>query len=134
MRISDWSSDVGSSDVYAQGGVEDERRQTDGLIVGVENVVEPRHRPVEIPEEAHARPLPRHARLVPVGLIGRYAEEGAVRVVEGAVRGGQKPDRIAGLTRRGRAVEGQRSEERRVGKECVSTCRSRWSPYNYKKK
>src|SRR3546814_12231263 len=27
-----------------------------------------------------------------------------------------------------------RSEERRVGKECVSTCRSRWSPYPYKKK
>src|SRR3546814_9094512 len=24
----------------------------------------------------------------------------------------------------------QRSEERRVGKECVSTCRSRWSPYH----
>src|SRR3546814_11531361 len=27
----------------------------------------------------------------------------------------------------------ERSEERRVGKECVSTCRSRWSPYHYKK-
>src|SRR3546814_18808497 len=27
-----------------------------------------------------------------------------------------------------------RSEERRVGKECVSTCRSRWSPYNSTKK
>src|SRR3546814_13873486 len=27
-----------------------------------------------------------------------------------------------------------RSEERRVGKECVSTCRSRWAPYNKKKK
>src|SRR3546814_12402187 len=27
-----------------------------------------------------------------------------------------------------------RSEERRVGKECVRTCRSRWSPYHYKKK
>src|SRR3546814_20550043 len=26
--------------------------------------------------------------------------------------------------------EGDRSEERRVGKECVSTCRSRWSPYH----
>src|SRR3546814_7373611 len=26
-----------------------------------------------------------------------------------------------------------RSEERRVGTECVSTCRCRWSPYNYKK-
>src|SRR3546814_18137250 len=27
----------------------------------------------------------------------------------------------------------ERSEERRVGKECVSTCRDRWSPYQYKK-
>src|SRR3546814_13177704 len=26
-----------------------------------------------------------------------------------------------------------RSEERRVGKECVRTCRSRWSSYHYKK-
>src|SRR3546814_14829814 len=28
---------------------------------------------------------------------------------------------------------GLRSEERRVGKECVSTCRSRWQPYHLKK-
>src|SRR3546814_18603162 len=28
---------------------------------------------------------------------------------------------------------GNRSEERRVGKECVSKCRSRWSPYHKKK-
>src|SRR3546814_16039008 len=27
-----------------------------------------------------------------------------------------------------------RSEERRGGKDCVSTCRSRWSPYQYKNK
>src|SRR3546814_11695584 len=27
------------------------------------------------------------------------------------------------------AAEAKRSEERRVGKECVGTCRSRWSPY-----
>src|SRR3546814_14465500 len=33
----------------------------------------------------------------------------------------------------GPAVLRHRSEERRVGKECVSTCRSRWSPYHYKK-
>src|SRR3546814_17755286 len=32
------------------------------------------------------------------------------------------------------AVQWVRSEERRVGKECVSTCRSRWSPYHSKKK
>src|SRR3546814_13067919 len=28
------------------------------------------------------------------------------------------------------ALDAHRSEERRVGKECVSTCRSRWSPYH----
>src|SRR3546814_12912543 len=35
-------------------------------------------------------------------------------------------------SRGGAAVRrsGRRSEERRVGKECVSTCRSRWSPYH----
>src|SRR3546814_15230531 len=32
------------------------------------------------------------------------------------------------------AVTTRRSEERRVGKECGSTCRSRWSPYHEKKK
>src|SRR3546814_20468649 len=31
-------------------------------------------------------------------------------------------------------LRSSRSEERRVGKECVSTCRSRWLPYHYKKK
>src|SRR3546814_1101954 len=44
----------------------------------------------------------------------------------------------SGLVRCGRepawpsldAREQCRSEERRVGKECVSTCRSRWSPYH----
>src|SRR3546814_8248223 len=35
------------------------------------------------------------------------------------------------LARLGTAISAQqRSEERRVGKECVSTCRSRWSPYH----
>src|SRR3546814_7568554 len=29
-----------------------------------------------------------------------------------------------------RSCPARRSEERRVGKECVSTCRSRWSPYH----
>src|SRR3546814_8143559 len=35
-----------------------------------------------------------------------------------------------GFVRDGIDVVGKRSEERRVGKECVSTCRSRWSPYH----
>src|SRR3546814_15350944 len=41
---------------------------------------------------------------------------------------GQQPGGIFGSDENIR--EGKRSEERRVGKECVSTCRSRWSPYN----
>src|SRR3546814_13643515 len=41
-------------------------------------------------------------------------------------------DLAAHLRRGGRVLGlcGGRSEERRVGKECVSTCRSRWSPYH----
>src|SRR3546814_13482693 len=35
----------------------------------------------------------------------------------------------AGGTIAGMSLLFSRSEERRVGKECVSTCRSRWSPY-----
>src|SRR3546814_12987323 len=34
------------------------------------------------------------------------------------------------LTLNQRVLGSSRSEERRVGKECVSTCRSRWSPYH----
>src|SRR3546814_4744507 len=39
-----------------------------------------------------------------------------------AAKGGQVEYRVE--------KAGIRSEERRVGKECVSTCRSRWSPYH----
>src|SRR3546814_19505345 len=47
---------------------------------------------------------------------------------------------VAARRRRGQRQRGVelpahiRSEERRVGKECVSTCRFRWSQYNFKKK
>src|SRR3546814_16824784 len=49
----------------------------------------------------------------------------------------KRPDRLAELLALRGVVNAEiqhRSEERRVGKECVSTCRSRWSPYHYKKK
>src|SRR3546814_11374261 len=39
---------------------------------------------------------------------------------------------LAVFQRRQPDAHTRRSEERRVGKECVSTCRSRWSPYHYK--
>src|SRR3546814_13540596 len=49
----------------------------------------------------------------------------AVAVVHNETSTGITHD-VAGL---GAAIRA-RSEERRVGKECVSTCRSRWSPYH----
>src|SRR3546814_13820249 len=44
---------------------------------------------------------------------------------------------VTGLARvwdGGKGADYYRSEERRVGKECVSTCRSRWWAYHLKKK
>src|SRR3546814_8719090 len=37
---------------------------------------------------------------------------------------------LAAVRQRHAGADLTRSEERRVGKECVSTCRSRWSPYH----
>src|SRR3546814_3895493 len=56
---------------------------------------------------------------------GRQAFRGAV---PGGFRG------AAGCAGGGGGAEGGRSEERRVGKECVSTCRSRWEADHLKKK
>src|SRR3546814_8866162 len=39
-------------------------------------------------------------------------------------------DAIGGVINFITRTQFQRSEERRVGKECVSTCRTRWSPYH----
>src|SRR3546814_2058183 len=43
---------------------------------------------------------------------------------------GRPPTPIGTVERPLQPHVGPRSEERRVGKECVSTCRSRWSPYH----
>src|SRR3546814_18852427 len=65
----------------------------------------------------------------------------AVEFIHQFISLGRQFQRPLGQVRRPRVerigqVERQRlsSEERRVGKEWVSPCRSRWSPYHYKKK
>src|SRR3546814_18353783 len=97
MRISDWSSDVCSSDLF-------------GAVGGG--------------REKSAQPRARRAQALGDGAL-RYAFQfnaaATVQVVEDP-----------GVGRLGKRAA-HRSEERRVGKECVSTCRSRWSPYPYKK-
>src|SRR3546814_13716030 len=97
MRISDWSSDVCSSDL----------RMADADPDSAKIVADVRAR----------RFQPIVSRRAAAGLH-LHAEGREVQLV---VKGGD----IARL---------QRSEERRVGKECVSTCRSRWSPFPQKKK
>src|SRR3546814_20914175 len=96
MRISDWSSDVCSSDLLLtsyQGPGEDDRPSTWDLHAG--NIMLRGDTPV----------------LTDVSFDERDWE----------VMRSQDPDgRTAGT--------GHRSEERRVGKECVSKCRSWWSP------
>src|SRR3546814_5063850 len=58
----------------------------------------------------------------PHALVGRKVELFAFLDVERLVPGVEVADRQRAII--------ARSEERRVGKECVSTCRSRWSPYH----
>src|SRR3546814_17809582 len=102
MRISDWSSDVCSSDLVVAAGPflqsrgEDERMRHFG--------------------EGQ----------------GQYGKIDA---------GAPQRDEADDDRNHDQAAEGDRhrrndvrSEERSVGKECVSTGRSRWSPYHYKKK
>src|SRR3546814_16069778 len=97
MRISDWSSDVCSSDLAA------------ALAARVEAFV----REQIIPYESDAR-RDSHGPLD--SLVAEMRDKA----------------RAAGLLTPHIRADGShlRSEERRVGKECVSTCRSRWSPYH----
>src|SRR3546814_12657541 len=102
MRISDWSSDVCSSDL----GLAKRILEAGGAIAS------------EYPSGAPGLPhhFPERNRIV-------AALSSAVLVIEAPRKSGAMiTARLA------------RSEERRVGKECVSTCRSRWSPYHSKKK
>src|SRR3546814_18225918 len=109
MRISDWSSDVCSSDLRQLGGGEGDE------IGGGQ-------RPEVTGTDAE------------IGLQVRR-DDGihATEQVGQEIAAGEGKQHAAGD--KGRAgPQGARSEERRVGKECVSTCRYRWSPYHSKKK
>src|SRR3546814_18371576 len=103
MRISDWSSDVCSSDLERQ-------LRRDMRLLGDLCFL-----------QRHVRPRPVSAAILHVRV-----EEEAVEVVADVVMMLDVGARPALAVDRA----DPRSEERRVGKECVSTCRSRWSPYH----
>src|SRR3546814_11820503 len=110
MRISDWSSDVCSSDLAIVGHDRPILTRCDDSVLRV---------------VAGAPVLLRRSRgYVPDGI--RLAESGPPVLALGALL-----KCCTCLLREDEAVLSQhRSEERRVGNECVSTCRSRWSPYH----
>src|SRR3546814_3781618 len=56
-------------------------------------------------------------------IFGASARDGDIDIAEIGVE-------IVGPVLADATQVAKRSEERRVGKECVSTCRSRWSPYH----
>src|SRR3546814_19210589 len=105
MRISDWSSDVCSSDLRRA----DQRRHP----IGARRAAGGR-----ITEHLDAVA----ARLALLINAADQDTEGLGRILPA------HHARKLGIDGVG-AVGVDRSEERRVGKECVSTCRSRWSPY-----
>src|SRR3546814_6395502 len=108
MRISDLSSDVCSSDL---------RRMPD-VLHHADPFME--HRP----QQVEAAQLLDDA-IADLFLAG-FRLEGAQHPVPDDEHTGIVAVEIARVG----GVVHARSEERRVGKECVSTCRSRWSPYH----
>src|SRR3546814_4090640 len=93
VRISDWSSDVCSSDLCGYGVALAKNREE------VAQGAEQQHEVTDV------------------------AQPGADPVTPG-----RREAHVVAKTGLGIGI--YRSEERRVGKECVSTCRSRWSPYH----
>src|SRR3546814_13228903 len=62
-------------------------------------------------------------------LTARFTNIGPLRPMAPVKIGGVTIGRVGDITLDPVKLDSVRSEERRVGKECVSTCRSRWSPY-----
>src|SRR3546814_13276002 len=74
---------------------------------------------------------------LPLSTVDEYAETVIAQrlstltgVAQVSVYGAQKYAVRVQVDPKAISAAGIRSEERRVGKECVSTCRSRWRPYH----
>src|SRR3546814_14324006 len=135
MRISDWSSDVCSSDLdgkrrgYRKADDGTIRRELGGILVpAISHAVKSKRLKeadvphIEMPPEPEARDRwltdAERERLLSAAMTVYVTSKGGPR---GGTPAWQRATHL-------------RSEERRVGKECVSTCRYRWSPRHKKKK
>src|SRR3546814_19484511 len=106
MRISDWSSDVCSSD-----------------LLPAFTLADPVYSRLHIVEYTTLRHAAQHPECMRQRIEQHFV---------GLKQVGSRDGSVANMGH-GRAESpswGIRSEERRVGQECVGTCRSRWSPYH----
>src|SRR3546814_21158496 len=116
MRISDWSSDVCSSDLFLL----DVRIRSRHIGLGLVIIV--------IADEIFDRVVGKEAielaiKLRGEDLVGRQDQRRAL----------QRLDHLGHREGLARSGDAERSEERRVGQECVSTCSARWHAYHKKK-
>src|SRR3546814_12554658 len=114
VRISDWSSDVCSSDLLMYGRTFEVPKLDDFVLpIGRARIMKPG----------------KDVTLVSYSIGVGIALEAAEKLADEEGIDAEVID-----LRTLRPLDKKRSEERRVGKECVSTCSSRWSPYHEKKK
>src|SRR3546814_5355466 len=74
---------------------------------------------------------PHHRPVAPLPQSGRGAEVRVPPFAQTPTKAPQTSNAAASTPiAEPQTLNAGRSEERRVGKECVSTCRSRWSPYH----
>src|SRR3546814_9208888 len=115
MRISDWSSDVCSSDLPEKPEPLPKAARTPADNGIAEVIVTAQRR-----EE--------RAQDVPISITVITPQQMSNANITNSGDLATYTPSLSVNTRFGN--ENTRSEERRVGKECVSTCRSRWSPYH----
>src|SRR3546814_6798030 len=78
-----------------------------------------------------ALPISSAPKFTPLITLPSNFRHGSLKhLIFGREQGSQACESICQAGRWATLVDCRRSEERRVGKECVSTCRSRWSPYH----
>src|SRR3546814_14892490 len=116
LRISDWSSDVCSSDLGETAIEEADDGAERIMIIAVHREVAG----VAVPAFPHRRRALRH-HIAPAWIAGLKQQTGHFVQLAGV---GEAVEQIGGTE------EARRSEERRVGKECVGKCRTRGPPYH----
>src|SRR3546814_20998715 len=121
MRISDWSSDVCSSDLELTDEAGAVRTAHQYLIAIDQRIAVCCVRCLQCQYIRHHR----------IGVDGKFLKQ-CQPGLHARLRNDRQRPAMVSLPGAEREVQGVdvRSEERRVGKECVSKCRSRWSQYH----